>query len=182
MIAKETPFARTVRWVGLLLFPTLIALAFVLSQLSRRRVILFLSSFSFQTSLIGWLYLLTRNPYLGQFSTRYLSFVALVWMIALANLETNVAERVFNELLHYAHPLCVTLYWNLNPVYLPGVRVWLIGLLYPLSYFFFMLFINHWIGYELYPVLSTSPILVLSLFVIIEVLYWNAHQSTLNKS
>lgn len=176
MVQREGFLAAQVRWFGLLLFPTLVLIADLAGSPSRRQIFLFLSSFSFQTSLIGWLYLLTRNSTLGMYAVRYLSVVALVWLFALGGKESSTAEKVFNELLHYAHPLCVMIYSQLVDARVPGLRPWLQGLLYPLGYFFYMLLVNRWIGYELYPILSENPLLVVSIFAITEALLWHDNQ------
>lgn len=169
-------FPKVVRYVGLIQLPALLLLADYFGDFSRRQFILFLSSFSFQTSLLGWLYLLTRNPVLGQFSARYLSFVALVWMSLLGGLESSAVERIFNDFLHYSIPLCVLFYHhNDRAAHLPGMRYWLLGLLYPLGYLIFMLLINQWIGYELYPVLSAHPMLVAAIFAMVEAVHWNTN-------
>ena len=172
------------RWVGLFLFPALLIGAGLFSTLSRRRLILFLCSFSFQTSLLGWLFLLTKNPLLGFFSSRYLRFVMLVWAITLGNLEDNAAERSFNVLLHYGLPICVEWYWSSIPQRFAGNRYWQLGFCYPFAYFLLMLTVNRWIGYELYPILSTDPFKIMFIWAICDVYHWydnNASNKHSNK-
>lgn len=168
----ESTVATCVRWVGLILFPALITVAGLLAHPSKRQAFVFLASFSFQSNLLGWVYLITKSPLIGQCSTRYLLFVIIVWMYALANLESSRAERVFNELLHYVHPLSVIAYWSTSRARVTGIRPWLIGLLFPAVYLVCMLLVNARIGYELYPVLSTNPGLVLSVLAVTEGITW----------
>lgn len=177
---KITPL-KFMRWTGLILFPLFLAITGLFAQFSRRQLILFLCSFSFQTSLLGWFSVLTKNPILGQFSIRYLTFVALLWSFSLGGLENSTAEYIFNEILHYLVPSWVYFYHRYAATYFPGVRYWLLGLLYPLGYFFFMLLVNQWIGYELYPVLNTHPVLVVSVFVMVEAMYWTTNNFRVNK-
>lgn len=112
--------------------------------------LLFFASFSFQSNLIGWIYLATKNQRLGEWSAIYLSFVISVWFFFLGGAESSINEYIFNVILHYIQPLIVLLYWihrnepSNTPILLE---------IYPLFYLIFIIQLNNHLGYEMYPVI-----------------------------
>lgn len=165
MRKEENINGQIVHWGALILFPLVFA-----------AVIWFdwrlFYSFSFQTSLLGWLYLLTGNIIFGHFSTRYLSFVVLIWAVFPKHFENNEAEYIINHFARILFLICSIYYFLRTPAYFRGVRYQLLGLLYPLGYYFFILLVNPCNIYELYPMLDIHPALVVSLFATTEAINW----------
>jgi hypothetical protein len=170
-------YSDTVRGIGLALLPLLLLSAGLSAggTLSLRYTVLFFCSLSFQTALIGWLALLTRNSVLGWISVRWQYFVMAVWFLLLRDKEAGYAEWTFNVLLHYVMTLLVFLHWNSNRGPPPSERLYMLSWLYPSAYLAFQFLLDARLGWEMYPVKSEHPFMLAGAFVLIEVGFFMEH-------
>jgi hypothetical protein len=151
--------------IGLLsLYPLFIVVSFLLAKPSLRQTALFLSSFSFQTTALGWIYLYTGNLKLGRWAARYTFFVAFIWLISLGGKETTMAEWVFNCILHYVFPAITIL------TYVPHIGKEtsnaIPGFIYPVVYVGCLFIAEMQLGYFTYPIMKDQPLLIQILWCI----------------
>lgn len=152
------------RTVSISLYPLFLTVSLLLARPTLRRVLIFLLSFSFQTTALGWIYLIIVNPELGKWASLYTSFVALVWAIFLGGKETDTGEWLFNFILHYVFPIITVV------AYLPhrkkvATTASIYGILYPTAYMGFLLISESKLGYPFYPVLRENPFTLYVLWV-----------------
>ena len=118
-------------------FPLLHLVALSTASLSFRRIVIYMSSFSFHTNLLGWIFVLTGNQLLGHYTSRYLMLVAGVWFTMLGGREESLMEYGFNSILHYCLPIATALHYyaDLKPTHLHKHRLqWILGYVYPILY------------------------------------------------
>lgn len=163
-------YPEVVRSIGIALLPLLLIGAGLGAgeSLSLRYAVLFLCSLSFQTALLGWVALLTRNSILSWTVVRWQCFVMLIWALLLRDKEAGLGEWVFNGLLHYAMPMLVFLNWNANRGEPPSERFYMLSWLYPVAYLACQFLLDARLGWEMYPVKREHPFLLAGLFVLVE--------------
>lgn len=160
---------NALRAAGLVALPVVLVAASLFFPHSKRQLAVFLASFSFQSAAMGWLYLYTLDQRLGRWCAVYLSFVAAIWALFLGGQESSAMERVFNVYLHYAQPAYVVGYW-LYKGDRSASTPWLLQL-YPFLYLMALVPLSHWLGYQIYPVLTSQTAAVAAVWAGIQFVF-----------
>jgi hypothetical protein len=154
MQANKSQLGERLRVAGLILFPLLAIAAAAL--MSRRQILIFLCSVSFQTNFAGFLYLALRENRLGRIASHLLLFVALVWFGFLSGKEDSIQELTFNILLHYVQPGIVVLHWLVAGDH--SSRAFpILGSIMVVYPFCLKILESRILGYKVYPVIDEHP-------------------------
>lgn len=161
--------------IGMFVLPIVIKLMLGLENISLRKIILFLCSFTFQINIIAFLYfvryfLWPDHPekwrHHQAHAVVYMIIIFVFWIIILGGKEDNVREWLINYLLHFIQPIVVVTHWlRMERGYKwPTASVLLI---YPTCYYFFMKIVEIKIGYSIYPMIQGEMIKVVLCFCVI---------------